>query len=244
MLSFKNYILEFTTTLEYHDELNPVLWDGDKLNSMVRNYLLAIASEWIENIKLDKSTVTDIIITGGNVNYNYTPQSDIDLHVVADTTPFGATPELQAEYIKTKKNLWADNHNITIKGYPVELYVQSPNDKPHANQGVYSLLTNKWLAKPEHLDPTFYHDPEFISKVIQCKKDIDDVVNGRESIAVAKALKDSITLARGPAISKDGEFAIDNLVFKELRNDGDIDYLEKYITRKTDRQLTLREYFS
>ena len=76
---------ELDLTLQYHDELNPKIWvDEDKLKPIVREHLLKIAKVWAKTAKIEDDAIEDIIITGGNVNYNYTKQSDIDIHLVVD----------------------------------------------------------------------------------------------------------------------------------------------------------------
>ena len=71
-------------TLEYHETLNPKLWDGQTLKSEVAKKLLMIAQTWAGFAKIPVKAISDIIVVGGNANYNYTPFSDIDLHVVVD----------------------------------------------------------------------------------------------------------------------------------------------------------------
>jgi hypothetical protein len=44
---------------------------------------------------------------------------------------------------------------------------------------------------------------------------------------------------RASAIQQGGEFALENLVFKELRNRGYLDKLSKYIVNLEDRKLSL-----
>ena len=74
-------------SLQYHDELNPKLWDKNDLKEDVRQKLLEIAKKWQEFAKIPDSAVHDIVITGGNVNRNYTDLSDIDVHFLIDNKP-------------------------------------------------------------------------------------------------------------------------------------------------------------
>ena len=52
------------------------------------------------------------------------------------------------DYFDSKKKIWNEQHDdITIYGFPVELYVQD-QDEIHTASGIYSLERNRWLVKP------------------------------------------------------------------------------------------------
>jgi hypothetical protein len=165
--SFKKFInkssVKESSTLEYHDVLNPKIWNGAELKSEVRGKLLQIAEAWREFAKIHPDTVVNIILTGGNANYNYTPQSDLDLHLIINRGEFNGSMIDRAfvdEYLQDKKILWTLTHgDINIYGYPVELYAQDIQDQPHVGQGVYSVSGNYWMQEPEYLSMNFESDP-------------------------------------------------------------------------------------
>ena len=71
--------------LSIKKELNQSIWDGEKLNTLVRERLLKIADDFIEDLEIvEKEDIEDIRLTGSLANYNYTSYSDIDLHVIID----------------------------------------------------------------------------------------------------------------------------------------------------------------
>jgi hypothetical protein len=65
------------------------------------------------------------------------------------------------------------------------------------------------------------------------------MIRSSASDAALKAIKAKITAARGPAIAKGGEFSLENLVFKELRNQGYIDKIDMYVKSEQDKALSL-----
>mgnify|MGYP001771707645 FL=1 len=74
--------------IEKHDKLNPALFDEDKhLFPDVREALLRIAKEFVSGVEEDDVAinVADIKLVGSNCSYNYNQDSDIDLHIVAET---------------------------------------------------------------------------------------------------------------------------------------------------------------
>lgn len=233
---------ELDLTLQYHDELNPKLWvEGDKLKPIVREHLLKIAKVWAKTAKIEDDAIEDIIITGGNVNYNYTKQSDIDVHLVVDMKKTIFTDEEQMRlFMLAKKDLWALQHDVKIYGLPVEVYAHSHQTKTPKSQGVYSIYSDNWTIKPKNLKLNFNNDVGLKHKIEEQMHRIDSVINGRGTVKEASDLKDKLAAMRATSIQMAGEFAIENLVFKDLRNRGYIDKLKNYIRSKVDRMLTLR----
>jgi len=232
-----------STTLEYHDTLNPKIWDGAELKSEVRGKLLQIAEAWREFAKIHPDSVVNIILTGGNANYNYTPQSDLDLHLIINRGEFNGSMIDRAfvdEYLQDKKILWTLTHgDINIYGYPVELYAQDIQDQPHVGQGVYSVSGNYWMQEPEYLSMNFESDPNLQDKVDFYKDMIDKLIDQQADSDAINTLKDRIKTMRSDSIAQGGEFAFGNLIFKELRNSGYLDKLSDYDKTRKDKALSL-----
>ena len=236
----KNLINELKLTLQTHDELNPNLWDKNKKLSMdVWRALDRIGKEWAEFANIPKRSIKDVIVTGGNANYNYTKYSDIDLHLVIDKALIDC-PDVLDDYLQSKKQLWALTHDITVKGQPVELYAQDHGDPFRKGQGIYSLKSNKWLQEPTRYKIDRRH-PEVIRKTEELMFQIDTLIDSKsDDIAAFKRLKGRLKGMRSSAIEKGGESAPENLVFKELRNRGYLDKMSKYVRNLEDEDLSLR----
>ena len=214
-------------------QLNPKIWDGDNLNLEVAAKLEDIAQAFKKFIGIDIDVV-DYTITGSNANYTWTEYSDLDLHLIIPKTP---TDE-QRELFTAKKALWAEQHTITIKGLPVECYVQG-QDEPHHSTGVYSLVKDKWLVEPKKIKP------KLDDAAIEAKKDA--VLAQIEQALLLKDLdklrtvKDKITQMRKAGLERAGEWSVENLVFKILRNLGLIDQITKKIRELEDSELSLEQ---
>lgn len=63
MKHFSKFLTELVTKLEYHDVLNPALWNGDTLKPEVRQALLKIAEAWRNFTNIPEDKVYDVIIT-------------------------------------------------------------------------------------------------------------------------------------------------------------------------------------
>ena len=116
----------------HHHELNPVLWDNNRLRPEVRVKLLEIARHFALYLNVPRLYLKDVTLSGSSAGYNYSEYSDIDLHLVVN--------KLESEELfTTKKNLYNSQHKLHIQGIPVELYVQ-PANQPHHSAGIFSVL--------------------------------------------------------------------------------------------------------
>ena len=238
---FYEYLIEESLTLEYHDTLNPKIWDGDELKSEVQARLLQIAKKWAVFAKIPDSAITDIILVGGNANYNWTKFSDLDLHVVVNRKNLANCPDLLDDYLQNKKQLWALVHDITIYDHDVELYAQDRDTPYPKKQGVYSIKNKKWIVKPKHEDVDF-RGPALLAKVKQYTERIDTLISTNAEDESFSKLKEKFKNMRSSGLKKIGEFSMENLVFKELRNRGVIDRMSKYLNSRQDEKLSLLEY--
>ena len=239
MKTLSNFQEELKLTLRYNDKLNSKLWDNEKIKSEVRSNLLKIAKRWAVFSNIPGAAIKDIIVVGGNANYNYTKYSDIDLHLVVNKDKIADCPDLIDDYLRDKKQLWALSHDIKIYGHDVELYAQDESDALPKDQGVYSLTKNTWLVKPVKKEINV-NDKTVIQKV---KTFIDYInfliTNKADDRDALDKLKEKLRKMRAVAIEKGGEFAPENLVFKELRNRGYLEKISKQLKNIDDISLSL-----
>jgi hypothetical protein len=221
----KGLLKELKTTLQSHDTLNPKLFTDKKLDSEVWQALNKIGKEWASFANIPSAAIRDVIVVGGNANFNYTKHSDIDLHLVVDKKGIKCQG-LVDDYLQSKKQLWALTHDITVKGQPVELYAQDFRDPFRQGQGVYSLKSNRWLQEPKRVKFNS-KSPEVVNKVRDIQFQIDSLINSKsDDISAFKQIKNRLKGMRSSAIEKGGEYAPENLAFKELRNRGTLDNMK------------------
>ena len=234
------------------DELNPEIWTNPdspsdtKMKEEIRLRLIEIADAFVEFLGYD-IFVQDITMTGSLANYNWSEYSDIDLHVMYDYKESGPEEELFKDLFKLKKTLFNSTHDITVKGYEVELYVQDTNE-PHYSTGVYSVLYDEWIEEPEQENVSI--DTDVIKGKVEQWQDmidtvIEDVEEGDEdlesSIEKIDKLKDKIKKYRQCGLEDEGEYSYENLVFKFLRRNGYIQKLFDYQNDLLDKSLSLSE---
>ena len=242
MKPFIEYLVEDDLTLEYHDTLNPKMWDGDQLKPEVQAKLLQIAKKWAVFAKIPDFAVTDIILVGGNANYNWTKFSDLDLHVVVNREDLPDCPDLLDDYLHNKKQLWALVHDITVYGHDVELYAQDRETPYPKKQGVYSVKDKTWIAQPKH-EAVDFRGPVLLAKVKQYTERIDTLISTNAEDESFSKLKEKFKNMRTSGLKKIGEFSMENLIFKELRNRGVIDRMSQYLQSRQDEKLSLTENY-
>lgn len=224
----------------FKDDLNPDLFEDMRLIPEVRQALLNIADEFIKDVESDtiKLPIIDIIMVGSNASFNYSDLSDIDIHIVVDIEKLKETTDFFVKsYFEAKRKIFFQQHSITVKGRPVELYIEDSKNQGVYN-GVYSLIKNNWLQRPSkekvQIDTTavqmkfdLFH--EMISNVINAPG------NMKDALKVYKQLFDM----RKSGLKSGGEFSVENLVFKKLRDNELIDRLRDYMYKERDKELSL-----
>ena len=237
--------------------LNPDIWTLDKddqyvLRSEIRDKLLLVANDFLEFVDIGpldcdvvskECTIEDVTITGSICNFNWSKFSDIDLHLVVDYDEVDENEELVNNILMTKKNLWNASHNVSIKNYEVEVYVQN-SEELHFSSGVYSVLFNKWLIAPKKVNVQL--DINKVLKKARGWMELIDSLQSRaygmspeEIIEVINRIKEKLKRFRMCGLEKGGEFSYENLAFKFLRRSGYIKKLFDLKNKVVDLSLSL-----
>jgi predicted nucleotidyltransferase len=217
--------------------LNPVVFDGTTIKPKVREILLKIANYFWDSMELD-IPFEDILLLGSSANYNWTPSSDIDLHLLVNYSQF-ADPELVKKYFDSVKAKFNEDHDLKIGDNEIELYIQDTNES-NSSVGVFSVLNNKWIQEPE-LEKIEIPDSNINDLATPLKQEIDQLISlppTEDTLRKLIALKDKIKQFRQSGLDKDGEYSLENLAFKELRNSGYIGKLLDYKNNVIDTTLT------
>ena len=214
-------------------QLNPILWKDGKMDLQVVEKLKEIAVAFEEFIGIDLNVV-DYTVTGSNANYTWSKHSDLDLHLIVA----GSVGDEARELFNAKKALWGEQHNITIKGLPVECYVQGEQEEHHST-GVYSIVKNEWIVEPKKIKP------DVDDAAVEAKKDsiLHDIENAflSKDLNKSRKVKDKITQMRKAGLERAGEWSVENLTFKILRNLGLIDEIADKIRELEDQELSLEQ---
>ena len=221
--------------IKFNNQLNPVLWDkNEHLKDTVKEKLLQIADEFREFLGVNDLQLTDITLSGSNAAYTYTPNSDIDLHLVVKMPD----NEVYRELFDAKKYAFNEQHNITIGGYDVELYVQDA-DQLHVSQGIYSILNNDWVQVPRRVK-SVVDDTSTRNKFESVGHQIEKAI-ASGSLQQMTRMAEKIKKMRQTGLEQHGEFGPENLAFKMLRKQGKIKELYDARNAAKDQELSLKE---
>lgn len=234
--------------IEVHDTLNPKLFDEnnnlkdeivEKINLIVDTFVDILKEN---NINID---VRDILFMGSNANYNYTDKSDIDIHIAAD---MGKDKELLSKIYDCYKTLFNNRYSITLKGLPVEIYVEDYNNPTGKSHGIYSVLNKKWIKDPDIEDIPEIDEKELESRFNYWKKSYEDLLKDIESgkkseeeyIGDIESYIDKIYQVRQEGLVSEGEYSLKNQLFKEVRNADIIDDLRSKKIELINSMLSLK----
>lgn len=241
-------LITLTEAIEKHDSLNSKLFTKDEMiKDTVRDKMLEIVDEFLDNLKEQniKIKVDDILLIGSNASYNYTKDSDIDLHILANAKAANYDKDIAAALYGAYRTIFNKNLDISIYDIPLEIFVET-EDSTRVSNGIYSVKKNKWIKKPVTEEIPDY-DKDALAKLVdewesKCKDLIEDIKADKldDEKKVVKLLEDIYDKLRKKGVAE-GEYSIKNLAFKELRNKGYLDQLKDYRNELTSKRLSLEE---
>jgi hypothetical protein len=227
----------FSDAVKFHDSLNPALFQDDRLRPEVREQMMAIARDFIEHLGIKNVEVKDITLSGSNAAFTYTPHSDIDIHILVDMDRY-ANDEVYRELFNSKKVIYNDTHDIKIRGYDVELYVQDTAE-PVRSLGEYSIEQGRWLKFPgktrANLDERATR--EKFKRLIQ----LSQLALSSDDIDMVDRLLNTVKRYRQAGLDEHGEFGPENLAYKALRSRGIIQQLYDHKDKLHADTFTLAE---
>jgi len=226
---------------ETQHQLNPKLWTTDQcLSKKLRAGFMKIATAFHDSLEID-APILDVILIGSNANYNWTDHSDIDLHVIVNYLNVGDNLYLVQQYLQAKKSIWNSKYPLKYKGMNIELYAQDSNESLHGSVGIFSVMKNKWIRKPDA--DTISIDDDLIQQKAQPYEYEIENIDESDPKAETKIKRILVKLRnlRQAGLDAAGEYSIENLAFKYLRNKGLIDQIKEMLHRITSNQLIIDE---
>ena len=223
---------------ETQSTLNPKLWDGTRLKPKLDKKFIRIAKAFYDFLEID-APILDILVIGSNANYNWTEHSDIDLHVVIDYQSINKNLHLVKNYMMAKKSLWNSNYPLTYQGMAIELYAQDWNDKLHATVGQYSLAKGKWIKRPS-ADTVSIDDDIIDEKARPIEYQIDALkpTDPKLRVKIENILL-HLRRMRQTGLEAEGEYSVENLAYKKLRNSGHLERLKELLRTSTMTSLAV-----
>lgn len=239
-------------SFKVQDELHPKFWIDNKLNSRVRLRLMDIADDFIKELAVDWVDPVDIVFTGSLANYNWSKYSDIDVHIVYDFSQiYSKKTKFVEDYFNSKKENWKQNHDeLTIYGFPVELYVEDVN--AHKNDtGRYSINKNSWIKEPKTLEDEDLNEDFIKDKVAKycteveeiekrLKKETDEYKIEQLGKRVRRIFKQMQTDRANGLKTKKKEMSNGNIIYKAVRRLGYLDKIWELYNETYDKSKRIR----
>ena len=199
---------------------------------------MRFAEAFAAYVDLDERAIVDVLLLGGNAGYNYTQYSDLDVHIVVDPKFIpDCNPDLLDRYYMDKKTLWELTHNVTILGSKAEPYIERPGVTRKKSQGVWSIMKKSWIQKPTPVEGDV-DEKEIEKKVNNFINQINSLIKAADADGLKKLVK-KLRDSRGTSLQKYGEYGFENMVFKELRNQGYIDKIRTVVVNLKSQSLSL-----
>lgn len=223
----------------YNETLCPALWDEQQhLDPEVRLNLLRMAQDFYEKTKFT-APILDVYLMGSIANYNWTPDSDADVHVIIDFTQLQMPNETASKVAKSAGAQWNLEHNATVKGHKVEINIQSVKaEKPHVT-GIYSLMKDAWIRKPTKINVQV-NKPLIQVHYTEIKKFVESAIQSGDRERM-KTAKDYLDDYRQHGLDTAGELSTQNIVYKILRAKGLIKTLKDSIITAYDKEMSVDE---
>jgi hypothetical protein len=119
----------------------------------------------------------------------------------------------------SKKYQYNETFDFKIRGYDVELYVQDAKQEHHS-MGIYSIKRDAWISEPKKVKASI--DDASVEEKYKSYK--ARIASALESYDLDKLQRvwDSIKSMRKAGLARAGEFSVENLTFKLLRAEGDL----------------------
>tara|TARA_R110002020_G_scaffold277495_2_gene492920 strand:+ start:724 stop:1644 length:921 start_codon:yes stop_codon:yes gene_type:complete len=226
-----------------NDELDPQIWTDDQLKPKLKDRLMEIVGDFVDNLPFP-TTIQDVRFTGSLANYNWSEYSDIDLHIVVDFTELDDNKQLVKEMFDAKRLRWNEKHDIKIKGYDVELYIED-QDEDHTSSGIYSIMNDEWVQHPQQIEMTVDLDTASkkasdIERQIASVSAIFERGEFEKVIRHVDRIKNKIRSMRQAGLDSEAmEFSPENIAFKLLRRNDLLDQLTKLKYKAYDQSMTL-----
>lgn len=217
-------------------ELNPNIFTEDnKMIPEVREQLMKYIEDFIQKAA-EKDIIinySDIYLVGSNAGYLYTPESDIDIHIISsDQIDID-----KAESLFNDFDLFEDENPLFIGQNRVEIGIEDNYDVVSNEKDArkYSLISDEWVDNSDQNDLYTEDDLNKVTGyediVNDYREKIDNAVNS-DNFTAALTLKTEIRQNRSEDLFNYGALSMGNVVFKELRNNGAYGKLRDYILKK------------
>ena len=232
--------------LKIKDKLSPTFWHRGQLPDDVVEKLLEIAEDFYSSLEdsiPSAPEIEDVTFTGSLASYNYHAGSDIDLHILVDLSNIGESKEILSQLFAMKRIQWNRIHDIMILGHEVEIYIQDTAEDHQAN-GIFSVKNKEWVEMPvkERVEIDFEGAKKKHESISLEISELFQIFKSRDFKKVhnhANKLKEKIKNMRKSGLVDEGIYSVENLAFKMLRMNEDLERLTSLQHLSYDKMMSM-----
>ena len=229
----------------FNDSLEKRIWSSDtSMKDDVREALLRVAESFVDGLDVDVQA-EDIRLTGSLANYNWSKYSDVDLHIIINFSEVDEDQDLVEGYFSSVAALWNLKHDIKVKGYDVEIYVENSGEE-HVSTGLYSVLEGEWIKIPPDEQGEKISFDAVKKKAAGIMRQIAELEkmesSPEETIRLAEKVKKKIRKMRRSGLrTRKGQYSTGNIAFKVLRRNGSLEKLSSIKNDAYDASMSVKE---
>lgn len=207
--------------MEQHTELNPLFWQQEQLDPTIQKKLQRIGTIYFHEIvrAIPGVKLKDILFIGGMANYFYNSDSDIDIHLLIDTSNLSYSDDFINHYLIYINKYWSTK-KIMLSNYRIELGAYTDSNSAG---GIYSILTNQWLTPPTRATINF--SKETLKGVVE--QHHHELMQLQDAYAMFPTTFDcakftrflgDMSRSRSEGLRREGLTSIENFAYRVMRN--------------------------
>ena len=208
-------------------ELDPRLWDGDRMRPEVRARALAIVTDMFADLKMKDLAISNVEVQGSTVSYEYDDSADLSIRVFLDTSHYkGDIRQLNA-LLKTYTDYLEAVYEgrLLLHGVPVEpqfYAIRTATLEPQAGVGHYSLTEDRWMERPSVQKDHFDRQQMTLDAghfITEYNTLVSDYFADKKAFDCSRwgAFTREMRSYRGAGIDRDGTRSTSNLTYRMLR---------------------------
>ena len=214
------------------------MWRQHRLRTEVRLKVLENGIAFYRFLGLKGLIVNDIILTGSNAAYNYTLQSDLDVHLLVGFFARTHVSGHGEQYVHCQKDLMEPKLRHHDQRSSARTLC-GEHGRSRERQWRLQRVAQSLAQNTDPHTPPAYDDIAILSKAEVYADEIDALLAGEPTIAMLTQMLQRLHELRQNGLLSGGEFSIENLTYKTLRAIGYIQKLYAELTKLRDQHLSV-----
>ncbi len=223
-----------------NEQLSPIFFEGGALRPEVAKKAREVGEEMFRAANVPDGRLADILFAGSLASYEYTRDSDADLHLVVESsTP---DPKLFVAYLRALSTTLHQDTGMRFLGVPMQITLVAT---PDAQGGAWSVVKGAWAHRPERR-PVRFAEAELRAAVDGFARARDlEIAEYRRAPAtfdcarLAK-LRSELKDARGKGLASEaGVVSLGNMSYRVVRRLGWFDEVERVHAQCLDARRSL-----